>query len=105
MNVEQGLRRFDCIFLENVAQFAPGEPTALAEYVRGGGGLVFFLGERVDAERYNQQLGGRQGQPRLLPALLDRPAPSGRYQINALGYRRSHCGGFQGKLPPRGRGC
>jgi len=94
--LEQDLRHFDCIFLENVAQFAPGEPAALAGYVRGGGGLVFFLGERVDAERYNQQLGGRSGQPRLLPALLDRPAPSGKHKINPLGFADPIVADFKG---------
>ncbi len=81
------LRQFDCIFLSNVAQFAAGEPQALASYARAGGGLVFFLGDRVDPQYYNEQFGGsRPGQPRILPALLDRPSDVGQYSFDPLGY-------------------
>ena len=85
--LELDLRRFDCIFLSNVAQFTAGEAHGLANYVRGGGGLVFFLGDRVDAELYNQQLGGgRPGWPRLLPTLLDAPSELGTYGFDPLEY-------------------
>ena len=78
------LRRFDCIFLSNVAQFTAGEAHGLANYVRGGGGLVFFLGDRVDAALYNQQLGGgRPGWPRLLPTLLDAPSGAGHVSFRS----------------------
>jgi hypothetical protein len=85
--LEIDLRRFDCIFLSNVAQFTAGEAHGLANYVRGGGGLVFFLGDRIDAAVYNQQLGGgRPGWPRLLPTLLEAPAEAGRYSFDPLEY-------------------
>ncbi|HEX4000914.1 MAG TPA: BatA domain-containing protein [Pirellulales bacterium] len=81
------LRRFDCIFLSNVAQFTAGEAHDLATYVGGGGGLVFFLGDRVDASLYNDQLGGlRPGWPRLLPALLDGRSEPGAYHFDPLDY-------------------
>jgi hypothetical protein len=85
--LELDLRRFDCIFLSDVAQFTAGEAHGLANYVRGGGGLVFFLGDRVDASLYNDQLGGgRPGWPRLLPAVLDAPSNVGTYHFDPLGY-------------------
>ena len=85
--LELDLRRFDCVFLSDVAQFTAGEAHGLANYVRGGGGLVFLLGDRVDAAVYNQQLGGgRPGWPRLLPTLLDAPSESGRYGFDPLEY-------------------
>ena len=85
--LELDLKRFDCVFLSNVAQFTAGEAHGLANYVRGGGGLVFFLGDRVDAELYNQQLGGgRPGWPRLLPTLLDAPSTAGTYTFDPLEY-------------------
>jgi hypothetical protein len=85
--LELDLKRFDCVFLSNVAQFTAGEAHGLANYVRGGGGLVFFLGDRVDAEQYNQQLGGgRPGWPHLLPTLLDAPSAAGTYTFDPLDY-------------------
>jgi len=86
--LELDLKRFDCIFLSNVAQFTAGEAHGLADYVHGGGGLVVFLGDRVDASLYNDQLGGRRpGWPRLLPALLDGLSPPGTYHFDPLDYK------------------
>ena len=69
--LERDLAPFDCIFLSNVAQFTDDEARRLDSYLKGGGGLVFFLGDRVLADRYNRELGG-QGRSgvRLLPARL-----------------------------------
>ena len=47
--LEQDLRRFDVVFLSNVAEFTAAEGRLLADYSRGGGGLVFFLGDHVNA--------------------------------------------------------
>jgi hypothetical protein len=85
--LELDLHRFDCIFLSDVAQFTAGEAHNLASFVRGGGGLVFFLGDRVDAALYNEQLGGgRRGWPRLLPTLLVGQSDAGTYTFNPLDY-------------------
>jgi hypothetical protein len=51
-----------------VAQFTPSEARILESYVKGGGGLVFFLGDNVLAERYNQQLAGQE--VHILPAQI-----------------------------------
>ena len=56
--LETDLHRFDCVLLSNVGQFTPAEARILANYAAGGGGLIFFLGNRVDAGNYNQELGG-----------------------------------------------
>lgn len=85
--LELDLRQFDCVFLSDVAQFTAGEAHNLAGFVHGGGGLVFFLGDRVEPSLYNEQLGGgRAGWPRLLPALLDSPSEPGTYHFDPLGY-------------------
>lgn len=85
--LELDLRRFDCVLLSDVAQFTAGEANKLAGYVRHGGGLVFFLGDRVDAALYNDQLGGsRPGWPRLLPTLLESPSDVGTYHFDPLDY-------------------
>jgi hypothetical protein len=84
---EQDLRRFDAVFLSNVAEVTALEARLLAEYARGGGGLVFFLGDHVNAARYNEQLGGgRPGTPQLLPAVLEAPAEAGHYGFDPLDY-------------------
>jgi hypothetical protein len=67
---ERDLEQYDAIFLCNVAQFNQEEAAALHKYVSRGGGLVTFLGERVQAESYNLGLGGGGKLPRVLPAQL-----------------------------------
>lgn len=53
---ETPLDDFACVFLCDIAQFTPQEARLLENYVRRGGGLVLFLGERVQAEAYNEVL-------------------------------------------------
>lgn len=94
---EQDLHHFDCLFFSNVGRFTPNEARILAGYAKGGGGLVFFLGDRVDARNYNQELGGgRPNAPRLLPVQLDGPADSARYNFDPLGYKDPIVHEFQG---------
>jgi hypothetical protein len=65
---DRDLTGLDMVWLCNVA--APPAPTVekLEEFVRGGGGLAVFCGDRVDAQSYDAQLfeDGRG----LLPAAL-----------------------------------
>ncbi len=68
---DRDLRRYDAIFLSNVPRFSRAESRVMHDYVLGGGGLVFFLGDRVDAENYNQRLaGGDEQNPRIFPGKL-----------------------------------
>ena len=95
--LETDLHRFDCVLLSNVSQFTAAEARILANYATGGGGLIFFLGNRVDAGNYNQELGGgRPGAPRLLPATLVGPADAGQYSFDPLGYKDPIIREFQG---------
>jgi hypothetical protein len=66
--MDRNLARYPCLFCCNVAQFTASEARILDAYLRGGGNLVFFLGDQVLPERYNQELG----------APTPRPAASGR---------------------------
>ncbi|HTN75778.1 MAG TPA: VWA domain-containing protein [Pirellulaceae bacterium] len=84
--VEQDLTKYDAIFLCNVGRFSRDDSAVLEQYVRQGGGLVLFLGDQVQAESYNEQLGSEK-QGRLLPARLDALAPTGEYRLNPLEYR------------------
>ncbi len=62
------LPHYDVVVLANVARLDAEPLAALERYVREGGALVVFLGDRVDATFYNEQFhrGGRG----LLPCSL-----------------------------------
>lgn len=47
------LADFDCVFVCNVPQITVSEAERLMRYAADGGGVVFFLGDRVVADRYN----------------------------------------------------
>jgi hypothetical protein len=56
---------FDAIVLANVASFAEPVAKNLEQYVRRGGGLMIFAGDKITTAFYNEQLSGKL---RLLPA-------------------------------------
>jgi hypothetical protein len=94
---ERDLNRYDAVFLSNVGQFTPAEAQMLSHYVETGGRLVMFLGDRVQPERYNYELGGgRKDGVRLLPAQLDQPSEAGQFSLDPLGYRHVIVAEFAG---------
>jgi hypothetical protein len=84
--VERDLASYDAVFLLNLGRFSRDEAAVLNRYVRQGGALVIFLGDRVQLASYNEQLGD-ETQGRLLPARLESLAPTGDYRLNPLEYR------------------
>ena len=93
------LKEYDCVFLCNVAQFTSGEAKILDRYLKQGGGLVFFLGDRVNAESYNRELGGEGASGiRILPGKLDQAvkAKSPPYLFNPLDYKHPIVRPFRG---------
>lgn len=60
----------DLVFLSEVATLPESMVASLAEFVRGGGGLVIFPGENAEAGFYNNRLHDEWG---LLPARLGLP--------------------------------
>jgi hypothetical protein len=62
------LTPYDCVVLCDVPRISAAEATRLESHVRRGGGLVICLGDRVDANSYNEVL-YRNGNG-LLPARL-----------------------------------
>lgn len=86
--VELDLARYDAVFLANVGQFTSAEARLLDAYLQDGGGVVFFLGDRAQAESYNWHLAGDDPQGvRVLPARLTSPAPESTYRLDPLDYR------------------
>ncbi|NLF09871.1 MAG: VWA domain-containing protein, partial [Pirellulaceae bacterium] len=99
--LEADLTAYDCIFLCNVARFTAAEARALNAYLQSGGGVVFFLGDRVDAENYNRQLGapgpGGAAGANLLPARLNEIAERTQYRLDPLGFRHPILHAFSGR--------
>ncbi|MHB8902557.1 MAG: BatA domain-containing protein, partial [Thermoguttaceae bacterium] len=96
--VEFDLNRYDCLFLVNVAQFTGSEARLLDGYLQAGGSIVFFLGDRVMAGRYNQVLGnGASGGIDILPARLAAEPVAGHWTINPLEYRHPIVQVFRGQ--------
>ena len=69
------LSNYDVVFLANVPELDKFRVTALEEYVRRGGGLVVFLGDKIIPATFNAQWTGAGGTP-LLPAKVGDRAPS-----------------------------
>ena len=94
--LEQDLNRFDCVALCNVRRFTREEAAVLHDYVRSGGGLLWTLGDQVQADSYNQQLGDEASGRRVLPARLESIAPTGVYSFDPLDYRHPILAPFAG---------
>lgn len=62
------LNRYDCIYLMNVRDLPADATQLLAQYVRSGGGIVWFPGDQANPDWYNDAL--RQDDVRLFPVPL-----------------------------------
>lgn len=106
--LEIDLEDYDCLFFSNVAQFTSSEARALDAYLRKGGSLVFFLGDRVMAGRYNVELAGeapsaadRGAAPnasddvRVLPARLGEIVEVPEYRLDPRSYSHPIVRSFQ----------
>jgi len=93
---ERPLADYDVVFLCRVGQFTAREARLLRGYLDHGGSLVFFLGEGVIAERYNQQLAGDPAR-RLLPARLGPIDPQPQWRIDPLEFAHPIVRSFRGE--------
>jgi len=94
--VESDLEKYDCVVLSNVGRINRDEAAVLRRFVVRGGGLIVFLGDRVQADSYNEQLGEFAGHNRLLPASLGESTNESQYRLNPLDYRHSLVSPFRG---------
>lgn len=95
---ETDLLPFDAVFFCDVAEFTESEAARLAAFLRRGGGVAFFLGERVRAENYNRVLAaGQGGEKRLLPARLGPVIRRDAVSADPLAYRHPLLRAFQGR--------
>jgi len=93
----------DVIVLCNVPQFSPAEVEALDQFLRQGGGLVFFGGDQVSVENYNQLL--YQDGRGILPAALgptrgDATRKEAGFGFNPLGFRHPIVAEYAGESDP-----
>jgi von Willebrand factor type A domain/CARDB len=87
---ETVLTNFDCIFLSNVAQLTAGEAERLARYVKAGGGVVAFLGDRVVASSYNAV-------ESIFPARIGDVIAGPQFGLDPLDYRHEIVAPFRGR--------
>ncbi len=92
------LLAYDAVYLSNVAQIAPDEAGILRTFVERGGGLVIFLGDRVQAASYNAALAkGSEGAAPLIGINLEEPSPRGEYFLDPRQYESSMLEPFRGQ--------
>lgn len=65
------LSQYDCVFLCDVSSFDVAEAQLLETYLKSGGGVIWCLGDRVDAANYNRIL-FKNGQGILPAEIRDR---------------------------------
>lgn len=95
---ERNLSDYDCIFLCNVSQLTRAEVRLLENYLNMGGGLVFFLGDQVQAEAYNRLMaGGEKEGVRILPARLGPIVSQSPGRLDPLEYRHPIVAAFRGR--------
>ena len=94
--VESGLSDYDCVFLCNVGRFGRDEAEALRDFLQNGGGVVFFLGDQVRSENYNEVLGASGNEQRLLPVKIADLVDKTAYGFDPLGYRHPIVQPFRG---------
>lgn len=72
--LNKGLVNYDSVFFCDMARWRASEARMVAEFVRKGGGAVFWLGEQAEPASYNDNL--YQEGKGILPAKLIRPLPA-----------------------------
>jgi hypothetical protein len=96
------LSDFGCVFMCNVGQLTAGEAQRLTRYAASGGGVVFFLGDRVVMDNYNALSSGSHAERGneeydLIPARLAELAGDPQQGIDPLEYRHPIVAPFRGR--------
>jgi hypothetical protein len=82
----RNLSGYAVVFMANVARPTPDMAAALSRYVESGGGLFISVGDRVDADSWNQQLRAVLPQPLGLKRTAGAP-PGGRTEGETVDLR------------------
>lgn len=101
----EDVRRYDLVVLANVETVSPEETALLEEYVKAGGGLLLFLGDKVESYTWNQVV-WRNGDG-LIPCELEKPAGYPKnddaMKFTAVDYTHPALAYFQTAKPTLGR--
>lgn len=92
------LLTYDAVYISNVARFAPDEVAILRSYAKRGGGLVFFLGDHVNATSWNSSMAtATQDEAPLIPLTFDGPSARGEYFLDPREYDHAMVQPFRGQ--------
>ncbi len=107
------LSNFACVYFCNVPQLSRAEAALVERYVAVGGGVVFFLGDAVEPERYNDafaapfeaaqtsstpfQLVSQTDRNSLLPVRIDAAVNRSAGVLDPLEYRHPLVHAFRGQ--------
>ncbi len=110
---ETQLAGFDSVFLCNVARLTANEAERLTRYAEAGGGVVFFLGDRVVANSYNAfglsanagihnptsaiATGAHDAAQPLIPARIGTLVTERQFGLDPLEYRHPIVAPFRGR--------
>ncbi|MGE0760768.1 MAG: BatA domain-containing protein, partial [Pirellulaceae bacterium] len=94
--LERPLASYDCVVLNNIATFSSEEADVLYDYIAAGGGLITVLGDRVQSDNYNRELGEGAGERRLLPATLGERVRAEETYLDPLNYEHPLTRPFRG---------
>ncbi len=97
------LSGFATVVLCNVARVSPDEAGLLDAYLKQGGGLVVFTGDRVEVDSYNRILhdGGKGLLPAALaPAVGDPQRRETPFLFDPLGFKHPIVADYQGASDP-----
>ena len=78
---EVDLTRYDALVLCNVADWPQRQSERIVRFIQQGGGVIFFLGNRILAERYNEFFST------VLPIRIESIPTEGAFHFDPLGYR------------------
>ena len=93
---DEDLSQYDCVILCNVSRIDQQQAEVLFDYVDAGGGIIVFLGDKVDASAYNGALGGADNPRRILPAEIGTTVLRANYGFDPLEYRHQIAQPFRG---------
>lgn len=77
--LNRGLAGYDSVFFCDLARWRGSEARAISDFVRKGGGVVFWLGDQAETSSYNDSL-FQEGRG-VLPAKLVKPFPALKDQL------------------------
>ena len=66
----EDLSKYVALFLLNIPEFTPDQAATVSDYVRNGGSVIVFLGDRVDAAKWNESWASALDDDGLLPGRL-----------------------------------